>query len=382
MARFLMFLPGSTDASIDFTSDKIIIATRNGFLIFESGNISGNKCIYLDISSLDESSEIEGKSARLTTRAGRVVEVQFSSAAESEKIITMIDRQLADQECNHLIRPNGKANILYDIRELIGLDTVKQEIEKVVNFARYQRRINNQGATVPAVSRHMVFTGNPGTGKTTVARTLSSIYKRLGILRKGHLVEADRASLVGGYLGQTAIKTNELIDQALGGILFIDEAYSLCSSSSSDQFGEEAINTLLKRMEDERDNLIVIAAGYKDEMNGFINSNPGLRSRFSKYVRFDDFSAEELQEIFNQLLKKSGHFMSPDCTGRIAFIFEAMDAMKDDKFGNGRTVRNLYERVIENLANRLATADKNHNLFIILPEDVTIDDLNFVMGGE
>ena len=372
-----MFLAGTTDAAIDFTSNNATIATRNGFLFFESGN----KTMYLDMASLSECKEIDEKTTRLATRAGRVIEIHCTSGAESETIINKIDQSLADNDITHAIRPNGKSDILYEINQLIGLDTVKDEVEKVVNLARYQRRIRSQGATITPVSRHMVFTGNPGTGKTTVARTLSGIYKRLGVLSKGHLVEADRAALVGGYLGQTAIKTNELIDKALGGILFIDEAYSLSSNSSSDQFGEEAINTLLKRMEDERDDLIVITAGYKEEMKGFINSNPGLRSRFSKYIQFDDYSAEELAMIFAQLLKKSGHTLSPECKDRLAFIFEAMDAMKDAKFGNGRTVRNLYERVVENLANRLAHANQDDDLFMIVPEDITIDDLNFVMGS-
>jgi len=372
-----MFLAGTTDAAIDFTSNNATIATRNGFLFFESGN----KTMYLDMASLSECTEIDEKTTRLATRAGRVIEIHCTSGAESETIINKIDQSLADNDITHAIRPNGKSDILYEINQLIGLDTVKDEVEKVVNLARYQRRIRSQGATITPVSRHMVFTGNPGTGKTTVARTLSGIYKRLGVLSKGHLVEADRAALVGGYLGQTAIKTNELIDKALGGILFIDEAYSLSSNSSSDQFGEEAINTLLKRMEDERDDLIVITAGYKEEMKGFINSNPGLRSRFSKYIQFDDYSAEELAMIFAQLLKKSGHTLSPECKDRLAFIFEAMDAMKDAKFGNGRTVRNLYERVVENLANRLAHANQDDDLFMIVPEDITIDDLNFVMGS-
>lgn len=372
-----MYLAGGTDAAIDFTSNNATIATRNGLLFFESGS----KTMYLDMASLNECKEIGEKTIRLTTRGGRIIVIHCDNDTESETIINKIDQSLADNDITHAIRPNGKSDILYEINQLIGLDTVKDEVGKVVNLARYQRRIRSQGATITPVSRHMVFTGNPGTGKTTVARTLSGIYKRLGVLSKGHLVEVDRAALVGGYLGQTAIKTNELIDKALGGILFIDEAYSLSSNSSSDQFGEEAINTLLKRMEDERDNLIVITAGYKEEMKGFINSNPGLRSRFSKYIQFDDYSAEELAMIFAQLLKKSGHTLSPECKDRLAFVFEAMDAMKDEKFGNGRTVRNLYERVVENLANRLANASQDDDLFMIVPEDITIDDLNFVMGS-
>jgi stage V sporulation protein K len=381
MAKFTMFLEGSTNPVLSFTCTDVTIANRNGLLYFESSGTSGKKHIYLDIGSLSECEEINGESVKLATRGGRTVNIEFSSDTEADRIIELIDQNLADQESTQLIRPNGEADILFQVNQLIGLDKVKSEIQKVVNLSRYHKRVTKQGATVSPVSRHMIFTGNPGTGKTTVARMVSNIYKRLGILSRGHLVEADRASLVGGYLGQTAVKTNELIDSALGGILFIDEAYSLYPSETADQFGEEAINTLIKRMEDERDNLIVIAAGYQTEMKRFINSNPGLRSRFSKYIQFDDYSAEELSQIFYGLLKGSGHTVSTECKDRIEFIFEAMDAMKDEKFGNGRSVRNLYERVIENLASRLADSNSNQDLFQILPNDITIDDLNFIMGS-
>jgi len=381
MAKFTMFLEGSTNPVLSFTCTDVNIANRNGLLYFESSETSSKKRIYIDISSLNECKEINAASATLSTQGGRIVNIEFSGAAEADRIINEIDRNLADQESTQLIRPNGEADILFQVNQLIGLDAVKSEIQKVVNLSRYHKRVAKQGATVTPVSRHMIFTGNPGTGKTTVARMVSNIYQRLGILSRGHLVEADRASLVGGYLGHTALKTNELIDSAIGGILFIDEAYSLYPGETSDQFGEEAINTLIKRMEDERENLIVIAAGYQTEMKRFINSNPGLRSRFSKYIQFDDYSAEELSQIFYGLLKSSGHTISSECKDRIEFIFEAMDAMKDEKFGNGRSVRNLYERVIENLASRLANSDSNQDLFQIVPDDITIDDLNFIMGS-
>ena len=376
MARLLLLQEGASRAVQQISGIDIQIEFRNNVLFFAAG---GNK-ICIDMSSLVQSKEVNEKFVRMETRAGRVLEIHSDSANEISEIIGKIDKILAARNSEYAIRTNSSENLLDDLSKLTGLAKVKIEVEKIVNFARYQNRIQNKGGSLDSVSRHMVFTGNPGTGKTTVARIIASIYKQVGILQKGQFVEVDRASLVGGYLGQTAIKTNELIDQAIGGILFIDEAYSLSSGRSQDQFGEEAINILLKRMEDERDNLVVIVAGYQEEMDEFINSNPGLRSRFSKYVHFEDYSANELSQIFGDLICKSGHSLSSESKDRLKFIFETMDAMKDDKFGNGRTVRNLYERTIENLANRVANGEPSQDLFTILPCDITVDDLNFIMG--
>lgn len=266
------------------------------------------------------------------------------------------------------------------VQGLIGLKTVKQEIELTINEIQYQRLLEKQGASPVTMSRHMVFTGNPGTGKTTIARILGEIYKHLGVLSKGHMVETDRAGLVAGYLGQTAIRTDEVISSALGGILFIDEAYSL-TTEDRDQFGQEAIDTLLKRMEDHRDDLIVIVAGYPQEMSRFVNSNPGLQSRFTKYIHFDDYDASELEEIFRLLLRSNGNTMASESGQHLRSIFELMDGLRDEKFGNGRTVRNLFERVIRNLATRVVTTMPN-NIQEILEEDITDKDVYAVMGAK
>lgn len=241
-----------------------------------------------------------------------------------------------------------------ELEALIGLESVKKEVGSLVNYIKVQQMREERGMRITPVSYHCVFTGNPGTGKTTVARIVSEIYKDLGILKKGHLVETDRSGLVAEYVGQTAVKTNNIIDSALDGILFIDEAYSLVDGGNSD-YGKEAIATLLKRMEDDRDRLVVILAGYTDDMKRFIDSNPGLQSRFNRYIEFPDYSAEELHQIFLSSAKKYEYKLTEEADAFLKQALEDVVANKDKNFGNGRFVRNLFEKVVENQANRLST---------------------------
>lgn len=240
------------------------------------------------------------------------------------------------------------------LESLIGLNSVKDEVDKLTNFIKIQQVRANEGLKTSPISYHCVFTGNPGTGKTTVARIIAEIYKDLGILAKGHLVETDRSGLVAEYVGQTAVKTNKIIDSALDGVLFIDEAYSLVSGSGND-FGLEAISTLLKRMEDDRDRLVVILAGYGDEMKSFIDSNPGLQSRFNRYIHFNDYSAEELVDIFKLNVSKHDYTLSNEALEVLKSYIENTVANKDKNFGNARFVRNLFEKTLENQATRLAS---------------------------
>lgn len=271
--------------------------------------------------------------------------------------------------------PNNKNNVRPDVIErpfevlhsLIGLSLVKEEVLTLSNFIRVQKLRENKGMKSSAISYHCVFTGNPGTGKTTVARIVAAIYKELGILKKGHLVETDRSGLVAGYVGQTAIKTNEVIDSALDGVLFIDEAYALAGYGSGKDFGEEAITTLLKRMEDDRDRLVVIIAGYSKEMKEFINSNSGLKSRFVRYIDFPDYSTTELFEIFESLLTKGGYILEEASKEIIIASFEEIRSIGDRNFGNGRYVRNVYEESLKAQANRLS-----------LLEDITESDLSII----
>ena len=238
-----------------------------------------------------------------------------------------------------------------ELDSYIGLSEVKKEVKGLINLAKVYALRRENDLPVADMSLHMVFSGNPGTGKTMIARFMARVYHSLGVLSKGHLVECDRAGLVGGYVGQTAIKTTGVLDSALGGVLFIDEAYSLTSKSEND-FGQEAVDTVLKYMEDHRDDLIVIVAGYTDPMRKFISSNPGLESRFNKYVDF----ADEMLEIFKFNCKKSSYTLSDDARPELMRILEAA-AGEAERFGNGRGVRNLFEKVLAAQANRLAAAD-------------------------
>ena len=242
---------------------------------------------------------------------------------------------------------------LAELNGLVGLKPVKDEVARFVKFVRVAQQRKAAGLKVAPISYHMVFTGNPGTGKTTVARIMAKIYKALGVVKNGHLVECDRGGLVAGYTGQTAIKTAQVIDFALDGILFVDEAYSLVNGPQ-DSYGDEAISTLLKRMEDDRDRLVVIVAGYTKEMKRFIDANSGLASRFSHYVEFPDYTADELAEMFRMNAKKSQYVLSADVDRDLGAFIAAKTANRDQKFGNGRWVRNLFEQTVAHQAERVA----------------------------
>lgn len=248
------------------------------------------------------------------------------------------------------------SNPLDTLESLIGLASVKEELSSMVNFIKLNKKRAEQGLPVTQIAYHCVFTGNPGTGKTTVARLLAGVFKDLGVLEKGQLIETDRSGLVAEYIGQTAVKTNKIIDSALDGVLFIDEAYTLAQGGSQD-YGHEAIATLLKRMEDNRDRLIVILAGYGPEMKTFIESNPGLRSRFNRYINFPDYTPNELLEIFLKYLSKQQYVLSESAMAQTAnFLTKEVGKAKND-FGNARFVRNLFEKAITQQANRLANIE-------------------------
>ena len=264
-------------------------------------------------------------------------------------------------------------NLLEDIDAMIGLDGVKREVHNLVNILQVQRLRQKRGLKYPTMSNHLVFTGNPGTGKTTVARKIGKIYKCLGILEKGHFVETDRSGLVAGYMGQTAEKVNEVVESAMGGVLFIDEAYALTNYSMEGDFGQEAVDTLLKVMEDKRDNLVVIVAGYPEEMEKFLGSNPGLRSRFNKHIQFEDYSVSQLLEIFNLMCSTQDFVVAEDAKDLLMMNIGQMVASSKENFANAREIRNYFEDVVSRQANRLmnmSSVEMGDALITIEKEDL------------
>ncbi|MEZ5008592.1 MAG: AAA family ATPase [Chitinophagales bacterium] len=251
--------------------------------------------------------------------------------------------------------PEGETleDVLKELNQLIGLDNIKADVESLTNFLKIQKLREEQGLKSTDRTLHAVFMGPPGTGKTTIARLVARIYKHLGYLDNGHLVETDRAGLVAGYIGQTALRVDEVVNSAIDGVLFIDEAYALSRGDNGRDFGNEAIETLLKRMEDHRKDLAVIVAGYPNEMEEFISSNPGLKSRFNRYFKFNHYNGPELLKIFKLFAGKADFKLEEDAEEKLLFIFEGMFEQKDEHFGNARVARNLFEECVANQANRI-----------------------------
>lgn len=342
------------------------------------GMVTGKESMVLEsIMKLGEDSASNGENVRVTgaqsddsDRTRYEIPVADSgSRSESSNDNTMSNTDASGDARRHFSLDAA----LKSLDELIGLDPVKKDVRALTDFIRIQQKRRKSGLMVAPVSYHCVFTGNPGTGKTTVARVLADIYREMGVVKKGHLVETDRSGLIAEYVGQTAVKTNKIIDKALDGVLFIDEAYSLVQGGEKD-YGGEAIATLLKRMEDDRDRLVVVLAGYTAEMKQFIDSNPGLQSRFNRYIEFPDYTAEELARIFLLLTEKSQYTCDQDVRNSIVQIMERAVAEKDRNFGNGRYVRNLFERAIQRQAVRLSGVAP---LTTEMLSELTLHDLGF-----
>ena len=319
----------------------------------------------------------------MTNRNGSDGNVRVSGgvAPSTDDIDLFAESAIEDKPANrshadHEATPRTKTGleaVMQKLDELIGLEQVKKEVRQLTNFIEIQHKRKERGLKVAPVTYHCVFTGNPGTGKTTVARILADIFRELGVVKKGHLVETDRSGLVAEYVGQTAVKTNKVIDSALDGVLFIDEAYTLVQGGDRD-YGGEAIATLLKRMEDDRGRLVVVLAGYTEEMKKFINSNPGLQSRFNRYIEFPDYAAEELARIFLMNAEKNQYTCDKDVRASIVNIMEAAVQNKDVNFGNARYVRNLFEKAIQRQAVRLASVAP---ITTDMLSELTLHDLGF-----
>ena len=264
-----------------------------------------------------------------------------------------------------------------ELESLVGLTTIKEDVKELMAFVKIQKLRKDAGLKSVPVSLHLVFTGNPGTGQTTVARIIGRLYKQIGVLSQGQLVEVDRSGLVAGYVGQTALKTQEQIKKAMGGVLFIDEAYAL--AQKDDAFGQEAIDTVLKAMEDHRDDLVVIVAGYTKPMEKFINSNPGLKSRFNKYFEFPDYTIDELEAIFNLNCKKYDYIVEEDAQKQIRARIVSRKMQRQDNFANAREVRNMFEDIITNQARRVAAMENPTHDDMML---ITVMDLSDDIGDK
>jgi len=264
-------------------------------------------------------------------------------------------------------------DLLSELNSLIGLKSIKSKVRDLISYQQVQklRRANNLFSEKSTL--HLAFTGNPGTGKTTVARIVGHIYKRIGLLSKGHFIEASRTDLIAGYQGQTALKVKNIIKRAIGGVLFIDEAYSITENDNSDSYGRECLTELTKALEDHRDNLVVIVAGYTEPMNKFFASNPGLKSRFNTFLEFDDYNADELYNILLRMCNKNDYVLSLAATNCIKEYLVQVVNNKTENFPNGRLVRNLFDDIIMNHARRVSIIENpsKDQLQIIELEDLS-----------
>ena len=310
----------------------------------------------------------------LTRAAGRHAGVQSEMLRDAPKENQAADAKPEAAKTDKKPEENEKSleELMQELNSLIGLADVKKEVSSLINLIKVRKMREAHGLKVMDMSFHMVFTGNPGTGKTTVARLVAKIYKQLGFLSKGQLIETDRSGLVAGYVGQTAGKVTDVVNSALGGILFIDEAYALARKGMENDFGREAIDTLVKLMEDHRDDLVVIVAGYTDEMHDFLTSNPGLISRFNKYIDFKDYTDQELVDILHMNAGRQGYRVEKEAEDEVRAMLSAMTLSDRLDFGNARGMRNTLEKLVQAQANRLAGMDG----------EITKDMLVNITGGD
>ena len=324
-------------------SDSKIIANQKEVQSFVIESLTGTK-----------NAKLEEAKKEFKTIAENILGSTSETQAGLEKLLE--NKSVKEPENSAVSLPpkdDSLDKVMAELDALIGLEDVKNDIKELINLLEIQKKRKQEGLQNIDIALHTVFLGPPGTGKTTVARLLSRIFKLLGFLSAGQLYETDREGLIAGYVGQTAIKTDKVVDESIGGVLFIDEAYSLNQNTMGSDYGAEAVNTILKRMEDNRDDLAVVVAGYTEPMQLFIESNPGLRSRFNRYFHFDHFKPNELYAIFEASCKRLDFVLTDDAVDKLKETFELLYEKKDEGFGNARVVRNLFEKCVQNQANRV-----------------------------
>ena len=357
--------------------------------------------VVADVGRHGKDTKYKNKKARQLVRTYRELGESFLSCreGESEEPISMLTRYLImlDDFLKEygLLRPDEKTakaavgqkqeepeksadELIEELNSLTGLRSVKEEVNAMINLMKVQQMRQERGLKTVPVNKHMIFSGNPGSGKTTVARLLAKIYAGIGVLEKGHLVEVDRSGLVSGYVGQTALKTQDVIESALGGILFIDEAYALTDAKGQNDFGQEAVDTLLKAMEDHRDDLVVICAGYTEKMEAFMDSNPGLRSRFNKIIVFEDYTAEEEMAILKYMCRQQDYTLSKEAEAEAERFFTDRCENKPASFANGRDVRNYLEKAITNQAGRIVALQSKKKVSKNMLTRIELEDVQGV----
>lgn len=326
--------------------------------------------------------KLMSKISKITAEENCTDQVKYLSKILTDSLIKYYGYQKVSQICSLVAvdeDPRTLEELEFDLNKMIGLAKVKTQVKNLIAYQRVQKMREENGLKKVKNTLHLAFLGKPGTGKTTVARIVGRIYKRIGLLSKGHFVEASRTDLIAGYQGQTAFKVKKAIEKSKGGVLFIDEAYSITENDHSDSYGRECLTELTKALEDYRDDLVVIVAGYTEPMNKFFESNPGLKSRFNTFIEFDDYSADELEEILITMSQKEGYILSPEAKERAKELFAACTVQKDDNFANGRLVRNLHDDLAMNHAKRVVNIanPSREDLSVITGED--FDGLDVVV---